>query len=731
MYCCFVKMSLDPNVDQQIDKIVKYTIAKKVRKLMWCDDPKEIPENETEEQREKREDDENEEILNNTKCESKHNQSISNSWYQIPSFESLNNYPNPFTKDFVISKRLYWDKLSTGARSKRSIPGKIFVRFLMRYMDDKSVNSEIPFHKTIYRKYFDTFNKDQQDCGSIELRMYDYIDDNKFQIIWIIPKTTMSPNLKKIYNNVINSKINNFAAIETDNVFAIRYSSFNNQLFSGESVEIFMYGILLEYLNSCKSEVIFIQTGVFEEYNDSNKNSQHAIGMIVQKHKSSYDIMIVDSHGNDNATVNKFIKNINFGQKAIGKNLFRLYQLEASCPENFQSTWKDYIGYCVMFSYMWFDCVMDVIYNIEKYNQKKGNSSLSIENVPIISWIQKVSHYLNQIDDIVQIIYHPFDNEGIHEQTYKTRAEIIFRFTLQLIEDYRKFFPEGIANLENYMKEDLQKRHNDRTRALSAYGHYENIYGYGKHFDDLNLKENASYSNLEGFFYDKNGGFFDGSDRPYSTDDDSFNIDTERRVEDILLTGFAGSKYNQYCYSDSDCEHDRMGMTCDSTEESDSGLCIPTKKTTMTMCDHNSECISDLCQNRICRMKRNQDDKLIDIKDYVEKLKEIQRFHRLESNSLESKIDKLGNSFFNLGLSDKLKKRKQQYSLDYLQDPEKTAEENKWTERNWDVYFNHEPENGVTIESIHKFNDAYDEHKRRREDKQKEFYPQTKKLKSS
>jgi hypothetical protein len=725
-------MSLDSIIEAKIDRIVRYTIAKKVRQLMWCDEPKEIPNSETEEQREEREENETEEMLKNTKCESKYKKSIFNSWYQIPSFETLNNNPDPFTKDFTIAKRKYWDKLPINVRSKRSISGNLFVKFLMRYVDYQRFHKTTPFHETIYRKYFDTFDKDLQTCGSIYLQIFEYIDDEIFQVHWTIPKRAMTPKIEKIYNDINIYKIPNFMAYDIgDDMFQISYEANNNQNFSGEGVEIFMYDILLEYLNNCKSEVIFIQTGVFEEYNDSNKNTEHAIGTIVQKHKSFYDIMIVDPHGNNNAMINKFIKNINFGQKAIRKNLFRLYQMEASCPDNFQSTWKDDVGYCVIYTYMWFDCVMNVIYNIQKYNQKKENSSLQIENVPIIAWVQKISHYLNQIDDIVQIIYHPFDGEGIFEQTYKTKAEIIYRFTLQLIEDYRKFFPDGVAKLENFMKTDLQKQHKDRTRALKENGYYEQIYGYGKYFDDLDLNTNVSYSNLEGFLYDKNGGFFDGSDRSYSTDDDSFNIDNERHVEDIILKRFAGSKYNQYCYSDSDCEHDRIGMVCDSSEESDSGVCIPTRKTTMTMCDHNSECISNSCQNGICRMKRNQNDKLIDVKDYVENLKEIQRIHRIESNSLDSKIDKLGKSFLHFGLSEKLKKRKQQYSLDYLENPEETAEKKKWTERNWDVYFNHKPENEVTIESINKFNDAYDEHKRRREDKQKEIYPQTKKLKPS
>lgn len=697
--------TMDQDTDTKIDRIVKITIAKKIRALMKCD----IPLND-------------DDLLTNKICQSKYEKSIGDSFFQVPVKEDVSN-----ERSFLKIKRKYWDREPMLVDSKRSIKGKIFTRLLMRYVVLESLGGERLFYDTVYERYSSQLSSMYQYHNKgILVFFQSYNDTNTFKLEFWIPPDKTNDKLYEYWERKNNFP---FHGIRTRVVVVPKQYKFwtleaefdiNDPTDSSSVFQLFYD--FVEHLNVQSHNSLQYFRLINKRYENNNKTFDHALAMLIQPGQNIYNVIIFDPHGNSNKDVETFINFMKIHQTESESglpNTIEIYHHETSCPQNFQSVWNDQIGYCVLYQLMWFDCVMNVLFNIEKYNQEfqtieqrserieqtTEHLQRQIKEVPIHLWIQKVSHYLNQIDDIVKIVYKPFESDAF--QIEKIKQEIILRFWYKFEEDYRKFFPDSAAELEKFIQDDLKIDNPESIQALHAleYNLYQPIIGKGMYANDLMFDTIPNLPMLNGFYIDKDGNFFKGSEQPYQNYDeigltDSDHVDHERTVEDVILKRYIGEKLKKACTSDSQCKNKKLAMICDKFEGNKLGSCIPEKKRILEKCNQNQECLSDHCNSDICRMKRTSNN-FIDVDNYVSNLKQLQidksnqsKFDKLKQDILNSEIlDFLKKDINELGILDKLLGNKLEEPFKNEDVIEDVAEGEKWNDDDWDKYYNYHLEN--------------------------------------
>jgi hypothetical protein len=104
---------------------------------------------------------------------------------------------------------------------------------------------------------------------------------------------------------------------------------------------------------------------------------------ILRYEPAGYYINVWEEKGKD--SVDSFIKEFGEGLEEISEKKVNVFKREATCPIGLQTYSKDRKGYCVMFSYFWAYCVMNIISVLEK-NYKTAPS--------LDTWIDKVERYI-------------------------------------------------------------------------------------------------------------------------------------------------------------------------------------------------------------------------------------------------------------------------------------------------------------------------------------------------
>jgi hypothetical protein len=702
--------NLPKDIDDEINHIVKFSIAKTIRRIMSCGIPSD------------------EDMLQ--PCESTFTTSVSNRVYDIPVREDVRN--DELLGNLIALKRQYWDRASTQVNSTRQVPGNLIPRFLMRFYD-YSANDAEPLHAAILKRhnigYSSTF------CSKISFVLTADYKLKKTYFIIAVPVKDALPSIVKLHSEFIsNPNFRKNCSIFQDELFnntkyyKIYMYCYFGDVFDDESINFIFYEVLLSLLEHCNQDLSFFPLIV--DHQKNNKSDAHALGCIVQKTNSKYNMFMYDPHGNANPFPN-FLKNcLDLSQATLKKDLFSIYQEEVSCPINFQGKWKDTIGYCAMYRHLWFECVLHTMKNINKYNEKIKNSTnnnlqLKPIDIDMIDWIYKVSDYLNKIDDVVEIIYHPFDNIADEtERRLKIKQEIVMLYVSSLIQDYTTFFPQDSLLVNKLLSDEFKSQGSGYVDVPTIYSTFSDNYSRNKKIQGRGNRYNQLFTtqptktNLKQFLFKKDQDKpLQNNILPYKSYDelginDSAQIDEERSIENYILKTVTENKIDSYCTSNSDCDTQMFDMICDKIDDNTDGLCIPAKKRVMETCQSNNECLSNNCNSNVCRMEQYS-DKSIDRTKYIDNLDVLQLEKYRNSNS-NSKLKNITQKLSNFSLTDKLYQKQPRYHFDYLENPEETAKERNWDEREWDVYYNYDPSNNYTLDDIDNLTNAYEDAKKLR-----------------
>lgn len=520
------------------------------------------------------------------------------------------------------------------------------VQTLMRYVTDETLIDKTPMTDIIYNKYFE-----YKDCNIIEL----HIGKNYLSI---------SIPYKVKYLNDINKAIKNY------NLQNIKVDSTNkntvctidkNQKYDIKNI-LFIFRIISELMKECKGKYSIINIGErigvghrtqfivnklnYEkekelektEEKKGNENEQEKkeykknvleffyynphggaytsnveeLRQILEINNQLIDLLYKDEDDyKDEKEKNERIKRMQSTQykeyieklknkyheyfdsekELFSKTIFKIFTSEVSCDIGLQAKANDKIGLCVAFSIFWYDNVLAVLSNIERYN-KINNLNIQL---PLSNWIKLITDVYNDIDNAIKVK----EGTNIRNLNNDELFEMIVNYTYSLYSLYKlKISHEESLKFEEYVQKDISSVNKIKMIPLPS-GGYKKVKFYGQH--SLHLYENN--------FDTDNFLTFDKPDENLPLEiSDMEMLKLQEEMEHNMINNITKGDYLKRCKQTTDC-NEKYNMMCDIIDtENNIGNCIPDKKFIGQTCRTNDDCLSDNCDNGMCRI--DYDNKL-------------------------------------------------------------------------------------------------------------------------
>lgn len=568
-------------------RLVKLTIAKKFKKLFWCETPEKKLK-----QKSPNFIDEMQKEFQTVQCETKIGKPVIQTKLKLNLFDGQNKV------------------------EQREISAETYLERAMRYFE-----YEVP-----EQLYSVIFNKYQNSGLSRKLKyIHCEIITNQTGDIHTLALTIAEQYLnhhsRTILENIIqikqkthkNPNAESCCKFGLNDIDVIKYPFGDEQLYristskltyidcyDRTAIRIIFHQVLMQTLKHCRVELAYIPF-TWTDYEDV---SAHAMAMVVEYNSSndSAKAFVFDPVERSTNQVFELERSLDAAQYSMQNNRFNLYQ-EAIAPyQNFQAVWRDNTGYCVIYSLIWLEFVLNIKQNIKMYNEEMKQKDPKSIQLPesLLSWGEVLSSNLNKVTEIINL---KFKNNQEFNKMYDSKdanQEFVLRYLLKLLEEFMIKYPEPASKLQSTIVQSMQMFDYEKQKQFATKdGQNENRYIMGKHFADLSPEKFEKDLVKDPFF---------GHNLPWIETEDLTNIQNESELEDFYLRKRLKKHYETECKKDSDCKNEKMDMICDKFHDNKSGYCIPKKKLIKDNCNSNQECLSKFCdpETEICRLRPEQ-----------------------------------------------------------------------------------------------------------------------------
>jgi hypothetical protein len=599
------------DTQQKIKRIIQCTIAKKIKKYFQCGyNPNEK--------------DSNEKSLSEDAqfeyCTSS------------PKFQPETCFVTSSDRPIEMSKVSLAAVTAPEGKGKIEIPAKHYIDTVMRFHELREFESQPMLHEVIAKRYL---NSAVGSAGIVTLMLIYKPMERVIFCKLVLRKDKLSPDTIEYLDKELNKDNlyqkghrknvtlqNEPGNIQFYEIEIKKEAPFTDSMYLGY---IFNTILVDKVLKNCEQDIVFFP--VTERISTMFGLEGHALFMIIQridKKNNRYAATLFDPLTGKNQ-VGEFL------QKCLNKsnnhsNQITIYQQDKNCPLNFQTTWNNPKSFCVAYSLMWFDCIMNTLYNIELYNQKYPDNKIQ---VPLNSWSQIVSETLNKFSNINETISDEkmLILKSLDESIHFNPHEILLRFLNKLIEDFKIAYPKDANILEEHIVKSFQKDTSFLKVEIpdeTGTGFTKKIYMLpSKHTAALQL-EHSDISKIENPFFAPNTRL---------NPENSRNLNIERESEHLALKELLKENFYKDCKLDTDCVSDvnpNVQMKCDKMDDNEYGYCIPKKKSIKEECSNNDDCLSNFCHKNECRSQfyRDNHDTRLELDDeytYLQKLYKIDK----------------------------------------------------------------------------------------------------------
>lgn len=631
--------------DEHIDRIVRITIAKKMRKLFGCSISNDLVSE-----------------LNKKVC--------------------LSTFTNP-----LISKYFRVPMVENGQESEREVWAPHYLLMLSRYLDNIQVNNK-HYDRSRFNAIFDRYKMFFTDHIAFNFSKIDKLNEKTNETVQeetfevVIPSSFETKTVNDYSTFIRNNSRKNvkefsrhFRSPHSDSSVVFQHTLTAKNGKNGEMefemdkefVEDLFFKIIKSIMDTIDDRILVITCAVKENYKKQNgemETGTHSLMFLCQYYQDQYHFFAYDPHGydpNGKGTYNTRIEDLQKKLEIIQGNQYKTFEFHyqtASCPINIQAEWEDPIGYCMYYNLLWLDCILYTIVNIKQYSEIMKMPDLI--SIPVHLWIRRISVYLNKVEDIIDVYF----NKGRYRQlmeykqqkqnkinkiskqyvddeiskmsekelddeikklslwknypTSTSKLEIILRFIMELRDEYRiKYHSDGkhmdfeIARDSYEVNANSIRIPKDPTINTVGKRYKPNEYsdsdlveiittgGYSDH--DFELSQYLSKPVKDKMKF---------ADKSFGNYDNYKNVDTEKTIELKALKEFLKEDYDKICHSDNDCDNSKMKMKCDILNEDiddpnniAEGICIPEKKHVWEGCNNDDDCLSGYCDNQTCRAK--------------------------------------------------------------------------------------------------------------------------------